>query len=129
MSSTEPRAEDATKAEDRVVDLMAALTDSVREAREARASARQARETGHPDPDRMRATVYERAAWEHDCGRHDGSDFPYLYCPRCEMEHPLGRFSVLALAARAVLAEWDVRGDHGCSKTVQDELRKAVVGG
>lgn len=59
---------------------------------------------------RSHATVYERAAWQHDIGQHEGSEFPYSYCPRCEMAHPLGRFAQeqaeaesLRSALRAVL--------------------------
>lgn len=48
-----------------------------------------------PDPDRHHATVYERAAWQHDIGKHEGSALPYQFCPRCEMEHPAGRFAHL----------------------------------
>lgn len=51
--------------------------------------------------DRQWATVYERSAWLHDTGKHADAEFPYAFCPRCEMEHPKGRFAVL----RDVLTE------------------------
>lgn len=34
----------------------------------------------------------------------------------------------LRTAARAVIAEWDERGDGGCTRAVQDRLRVAVGG-
>lgn len=40
--------------------------------------------------DRSQATVHERTAWMHDIGEHDGADYPYAYCHRCEIEHPRG---------------------------------------
>jgi hypothetical protein len=51
---------------------------------------------------RSYATVYERAAWQHDIGEHAGSDYPFGFCPRCEMEHPLGRFAQLLAASKKV---------------------------
>jgi len=53
--------------------------------------------------DRRYATVYERTAWMHDTGEHKDSEFPYGYCPRCEVEHPEGL--VAQLRARAIPAE------------------------
>lgn len=50
------------------------------------------------------ATVYERTAWHHDLGQHDGSANVYAFCPRCEMEHPQGAYSRL-LDAAARMAE------------------------
>lgn len=52
---------------------------------------------------RQYATVYERAAWHHDIGRHTGS-LPFSFCPRCELEHPQGIVAKLGDAA-ARLAE------------------------
>lgn len=43
--------------------------------------------------ERLHATVYERAAWHHDIGEHEGSEHPYQFCPRCEIEHPKGRLA------------------------------------
>lgn len=65
--------------------------------------------------DRMWATVYERTAWNHDLGRHAGSEHPYEFCPRCEMEHPKGeaarlRAEVASLRVRLAAVEalcWD----------------------
>jgi len=51
------------------------------------------------------ATVYERTAWKHDIGEHAGSEHPYAYCPRCEMEHPEGRFAQLTADAASARSE------------------------
>lgn len=56
---------------------------------------------------RSYATVYERAAWEHDTGKHADSEYPCEYCPRCEMEHPLGRFTQLQAELFRVRVERD----------------------
>lgn len=67
----------------------------------------------------MHSTVYERAAWQHDIGEHNGSDFPYGFCPRCEMEHPKGRLAeVLAVIKSAGQVVWD----HPHADTCATEL-------
>lgn len=59
---------------------------------------------------RLWATVYERVAWHHDIGEHDGTDLPYMFCPRCEVEHPKGCLAValseLEALRAAVMEEW-----------------------
>lgn len=53
---------------------------------------------------RSHAGLYERTAWQHEQGQHEGSALPFASCPRCEMEHPQGRYHQL-LDAAARLAE------------------------
>jgi predicted RNase H-like HicB family nuclease len=49
---------------------------------------------------RDHATVYERTAWHHDIGQHDGAEHPFAFCPRCEIDHPKGRLAVALQPAR-----------------------------
>lgn len=60
---------------------------------------------------RFYATTYERTAWHHDTGEHQDSDAPFAFCPRCEMEHPKGRFAVLTREVEALRTERDTLRD------------------
>jgi hypothetical protein len=61
---------------------------------------------------RMWSTVYERAAWHHDIGKHDGTDLPFMFCPRCEMEHPEGRYRQALALLQQVADDGKIRWDR-----------------
>ena len=76
------------------------------------------------------ATVYERAAWGHDTGQHAGSEHPYSFCPRCEMEHPLGRFAQVVQALERVrhIASYHT-GDDEQIAAIFKVAHEALTGG
>lgn len=75
-------------------------------------------------PGEHRTTTYR--AWCFDCHEWCSS---YVRCLRSEWAEQELALANLRQVARAVVQEWDERGDHGCSVAVQDALRKELAKG